>query len=205
MITAAMPKPPQSARHGGALKLHRDCGFGEVSIASLQPKAREIPPLSEIGTAPAIKYLTSGVAALFPSSTGRGGARNRADRVSHALTVAQIANLKAAERYAERIGLPFNRMISIHWEGAGVPLASMAKATGRFTDLLTKALARHSSRTAWLWTHENVPGNGHDNPPAMGTAYSVLACSTTTNRDLYCFGRWQLTPTSFEKWWLSAP
>ena len=38
----------------------------------------------------------------------------------------------------------------------------MAKATYRFTDLLTKALARHGSRTAWLWTHENVPGNGHD-------------------------------------------
>lgn len=38
----------------------------------------------------------------------------------------------------------------------------MAKATYRFTDLLTKALARHGSGTAWLWTHENVPGNGHD-------------------------------------------
>ncbi len=38
----------------------------------------------------------------------------------------------------------------------------MAKATYRFTDLLTKALARHGSRTTWLWTHENVPGNGHD-------------------------------------------
>ena len=38
----------------------------------------------------------------------------------------------------------------------------MAKATYHFTDLLTKALARHGSRTAWLWTHENVPGNGDD-------------------------------------------
>ncbi len=38
----------------------------------------------------------------------------------------------------------------------------MAKATYRFTDLLTKALARHGSPTAWLWTHENVPGNGHN-------------------------------------------
>lgn len=56
--------------------------------------------------------------------------------------------------------LPFNRMISIHWEGAGVPLAGMAKATYRFTDLLTKALARHGSRTAWLWTHENGERKG---------------------------------------------
>ncbi|AMU89514.1 hypothetical protein ATM17_10780 [Sphingopyxis macrogoltabida] len=38
----------------------------------------------------------------------------------------------------------------------------MAKATGRFTDLMAKALARHGSGTAWLWTHENAPGNGPD-------------------------------------------
>lgn len=104
----------------------------------------------------------SGVAALFACSTGRGGARNHAGRESHALTAAQIGNLTAAERHAEKIGLPFTRMISIHWEAAGVPLAGMAKATYRFTDLMTKALARHGSGAAWLWTHENVPGNGHD-------------------------------------------
>src|SRR3546814_11554126 len=103
------------------------------------------------------------VAGLSASGTGRGGARNRADRESHALTAAQIGNLKAAERHAEKIGLPFTRMISIHWQAAGVPLAVMAKATGRFTDPMAKALARHGSGTAWLWTHENVPGNGHDN------------------------------------------
>jgi hypothetical protein len=102
------------------------------------------------------------VAALSAGGTGRGGARNRADRESHALTAAHIGNLKAAERHAEKIGLPFNRMITIHWQAARVPLAGMANATYRFTDLLTKALARHGSRTAWLWTHENVPGNGHD-------------------------------------------
>lgn len=162
MISAAMPKPHNSARHGGALKLHRDCGFGGVSIAPLQPQSPANPPIVETGTALAITNLTSGVAALLPSSTGRGGARNRADRESHALTAAQIGNLKAAERYAEKIGLPFTRMISIHWQAAGVPLAGMAKATGRFTDLMAKALARHRSGTAWLWTHENVPGNGHD-------------------------------------------
>ncbi|HEY9578335.1 MAG TPA: hypothetical protein VIR65_00565 [Rhizorhapis sp.] len=134
----------------------------KVSIAPHQSIAPENPPLPETGTAPAINYLTSGVAGLSASGTGRGGARNRADRESHALTAAQIGNLKAAERHAEKIGLPFTRMISIHWQAAGVPLAVMAKATGRFTDLMAKALARHGSGTAWLWTHENVPGNGHD-------------------------------------------
>jgi len=162
MIAVAMPKPHDSARHGDALELHRDCGFGEVSIAPLQPQSPANPPIARTGTALAINYLTSGVAAFSSGGTGRGGARNRADRESHSLTAAQIGNLKAAERHAEKIGLPFTRMISMHWQAAGVPLAGMAKATYRFTDLLTKALARHGSATAWLWTHENAPGNGHD-------------------------------------------
>ena len=162
MIAAAMPKTPQSARHGGAFETSPNPRKGEVSIVP--------PPFVnggksadlKTGTALAINYLTSGVAALSASSTGRGGARNRADRESHALTAAQIANLKAAERHAAKIGLPFTRMISIHWQAAGVPLAGITKATGRFTDLMAKAMARHGSRTAWLWTHENATGNGHD-------------------------------------------
>lgn len=155
-----MPKTPQSARHAGALKLHRDCGFGEVSFAPLQPQVPAIPPLVQTGTPLAISYLPLGVAALSAGGAGRGGARNRADRESHALTCPQIGNLKAAECHAQKIGLPFTRMISIHWESAGVPLASMARATGRFTDLMTKALARHGSDTAWLWTHESGDGKG---------------------------------------------
>jgi hypothetical protein len=159
-MVKAMLKATASNQHGSTLKLHRGACFGEVSIAPLQPQSFAEAPISEGGTPLAIYYLTLGGAGHLPCSTGRGGARNRADRESHALTVAQIANLTAAERHAERIGLPFTRMISIHWEAAGVPLAGMAKATGRFTDLLTKALARHGSRTAWLWMHENGAGKG---------------------------------------------
>jgi hypothetical protein len=51
-------------------------------------------------------------------------------------------------------------MITIHWEAAGVPLDGMARATGRFLDLLTKTLARHGSRTTWLWVHENGEEKG---------------------------------------------
>lgn len=160
MIAAALPKPQNSARHGGALKLHRDRGFGEVSISPRQPQSLANPPTVRTGTSLALSYVTSGAVALSAGGTGRGGARNHADRESHALTAAQIANLRAAKRHAEKIGLPFTRMISIHWQAAGVPLAGMAKATGRFTDLMSKALARHGSGTAWLWTHENGEGKG---------------------------------------------
>lgn len=162
MMPAAMPKTQVSARHGGALKLHRGATFGEVSMARLQPQPLANPPIVRTGIPLAISNLTLGVAALYAEGKGRGGARNRADRESNALTAAQIGNLKAAERHAEKLGLPFTRMISIHWQAAGVPLAGMARATGRFTDLMAKALARHGSGTAWLWTHENCgPKGGH--------------------------------------------
>jgi hypothetical protein len=54
-------------------------------------------------------------------------------------------------------------MITIHWQALECPWRAWLKQPGRFTDLLTKALARHmAAGTAWLWIHENVPGNGHD-------------------------------------------
>lgn len=160
MITRFMSATPISAGHSGTLKLHRDRGFGEVSLTPLQPRDLESPPSLENGTTHAISNLTFSVAANSVSSAGRGGARNRADRVSYELSRAQVGNLRAAERQAKQIGLPFTRMITIHWEGAGVPLWGMAKATGRFTDLLAKTLARHGADTAWLWTHESGAGKG---------------------------------------------
>ncbi|MFZ1775189.1 MAG: hypothetical protein WAT78_14680 [Rhizobiaceae bacterium] len=160
MTFAAMSKPQRSVQHGGALKLYRGATFGEVSNAPFQPQSPENQTIARTGTALAINYLTLGVAAHLPRNPGRGGARNRADRESHALTAAHIANLKAAERHAMAIGLPFTRMISIHWEAAGVPLAGITKAIGRFIDLLSKTLARHGSGTAWLWVQENGDGKG---------------------------------------------
>lgn len=155
-----MTKPLSSARHGGSFETSPYCGFGEVSKAPPQPLKPCNLSIPEAGTAVAINYLRLGVAAHLSCSTDRGGARNRADRESHALTAAQIANLGAAERHARAIGLPFTRMITIHWQAAGVALADMVKATGRFVDLLTKALARNKSKTAWLWTLENGDRKG---------------------------------------------
>jgi hypothetical protein len=160
VIIAAMSRTRSSARHGGAFETSPFRGFGEVSIAPLQPQSPTNPPILEAGTAVAVSYLPLGGAALLPCNTGRGGARNRASRESHVLTTAQIVNLSAAERHSTKIGLPFTRMVTIHWEAAGVPLAGMAKATGRFTDLMAKALARHGSGTAWIWAHENGDGKG---------------------------------------------
>ena len=160
MSVAAMSKTPSRALHGGSFETSPKRKNGEVSKAP--PKTQIIAnlPIPQVGTAVAINYLTLGVAGHSPCSTGRGGARNRADRTSDALTYAQIANLTAAERHSRAIGLPFTRMITIHWQAAGVALGDMVKATGRFLDLLTKALARHKTKTAWLWTLENGDRKG---------------------------------------------
>ena len=92
---------------------------------------------------------------------GRGGARNYASRSSAELSLPQVRNLCAAADAAKRLGLPFTRMITIHWRAAAVPLEEMVAATGRYLDLLTKALARHGYATAWIYVHENGPQAGH--------------------------------------------
>lgn len=134
--------------------------FGEVSNAGVGTQEALILPFPPNGTKLAISKSLLGVPANLPCDGGRGGARNRADRESHALSPAHVANLIAATAHAKAIGLPFTRMITIHWEAAGIALAGIVKATGSFIDLMTKALARHGSSTAWLWTHENGPRKG---------------------------------------------
>lgn len=142
------------------LKLHRECDSGEVSNALPDAQNRRKLRLRINGAIAAEGASLLGVPHLFRSTGRRGGARNRADRVSDALSAAQIANLAAAADHASRIGLPLSRMITIHWQAAGVPLDGMARATGRFVDLLGKTLRRHDAEPCWLWVHESGPNKG---------------------------------------------
>ena len=160
-MAAPMQKPVVvGSTHGGALELHRGITFGEVSSTQPPFKNGVNRKLSRSGIGHAINKIPLGVAANFPERTQRGGPRKLADRVSHGLSKAHIANLKAAEAYSRSIGLPFTRMITIHWQAAGVPLEGMARATGRFLDLLSKAISRHGGRAAYVWMHENGDGKG---------------------------------------------
>lgn len=159
MVVAVDSRIPR-ARDGGALKLHRGVTFGEVSIAAIQPQRPINPPIGRTGTALAIDNSYLGGAAQSSGKRSRGGSRNHADRQSFALTGLHIANLDASERHARAIGLPFTRMITIHWKAAGLPLEGMAKATGCFVDSLTRWLSRRGYRTAWLWVHENAGDKG---------------------------------------------
>jgi hypothetical protein len=71
-----------------------------------------------------------------------------------------VASLLEAPAFATKLGLPFTRMITIHWQAAGVPPDQMVRATGKFIDLLSKALARDGAKTAWLFVHENGISKG---------------------------------------------
>ena len=152
MTHLAMRIALNSATHGRRLKLHRTRQTGEVSNMAGRLQAPIKPSIPAAGTVVAVNYLSIGVR--------RGGAHNRAERASYGLSGRQSDTLITAACYAIEISLPFTRMITIHWQSAGVPLERMAAATGRFVDLLTKALARRGSKTAWLWVHENGDDKG---------------------------------------------
>ena len=143
---------PQSA---STFETSRFVDFGEVSNERPKQLLLSNPPIPTTGPPLAFNKVYLGGAVLSPRSRQRGGARNRADRESVALTARQIDNLLAATAHARAVGLPFTRMITIHWQSAGVPLARMVWATGRFVDLLRKGIARFGSRTTWLWVHES--------------------------------------------------
>lgn len=169
-------------QHGPAMKLHRSPRFGEVSKAGLGRQTTENVGLQPIGTLVAKNTLALGEAAnmgVMPDGSeranrercsqrteggsvgrGRGGARNKTYRISEGLTGRQVTNLVDAVEHAARVNLPLNRMVTVHWQAAGVPPKAMSRATGRFLDLLSKTLKRHGSSTAWVWVHENGDDKG---------------------------------------------
>ncbi len=123
------------------------------------PQTRINPPIIETGMVCAIISSLSGGGPFFaPIPLGRGGRRNLSSRESHELTIKQVVKISSAPVHAAAIGLPFTRMITIHWQAAGLPLDGMANAVGRYLDLLTKLLVRHGYGTAWAWVHENAQG-----------------------------------------------
>lgn len=144
----------------GCLKLNRNAQNGEVSKSGNLQKSPESRHLCKSGMDAAIIYNTLGVRGLSPKAHNRGGANNRADRVSNGLSAKQIERLIASYMFAKKIDLPLNRFITIHWQAAGIALADMPAATGRYLDLMRKCLARHGTNTAWLWVHENGEGKG---------------------------------------------
>lgn len=160
MTVAAITKQRSCALHGGTFETSPNGKKGEVSLVRGPLDSGGKRALSGNGTGRAIRYSNSSVAVKSADRPRRGGARNRKDRRSEGLSGAQLDALIAAKRHANAIGLPFTRMVTIHWEEAGLLLHDMPLATGQFIDRLKKTLERHGSQTAYLWTHEGGATKG---------------------------------------------
>ena len=65
-----------------------------------------------------------------------------------------------AARFAERIGLAFNRHWSIHYEMAGIAERDGAAFVGRLLALVRKHVRRVGGELAALWVRENGHGKG---------------------------------------------
>jgi hypothetical protein len=90
----------------------------------------------------------------------RGGARNRADRVSEAVSLRQALGVLRAASAAQQAGQPLNRHVTIHWGLAGLSDDTAAWATGRFLTLVRDWLRKRGLRTCWAWVRENGGGKG---------------------------------------------
>lgn len=88
----------------------------------------------------------------------RGGARNRAGRVTTALGERDAGKVVAATARALQVSLPFNRFTTVHWDAAGV--TDGLKATGRLLKLIGDWLRSRERRAAFVWVREDGPNKG---------------------------------------------
>lgn len=95
-----------------------------------------------------------------PARSTHGGARLRADRTSDCLTTRQARAIMLAALAADDIGEPFTRMVTVHWQRAGIPDDRAAVATGKLTKLASDWARRRGARILWAWARENDRGKG---------------------------------------------
>lgn len=96
----------------------------------------------------------------YRANTGRGGARNRRDRISHALTAKQCDGIIAAVEHAQRIGLPLNRHWTVHWGVMGLSDAEAGVALGRLLKLASDWARVRGMPFASIYVRENAPEAG---------------------------------------------
>lgn len=85
----------------------------------------------------------------------RGGARNRADRVSTQLTRSQCEKAIAACEAAIAVSRPPNRFITISWQLGGICPSNAVHATSKFIALARGWIESQGYKTAWLWVQEH--------------------------------------------------
>lgn len=114
-----------------------------------------------LSTAP----LTGVAAALYNNIVGRLSpvegsetlASKRVTRSTKSLSEHQANGVIEAALHARRIGLPFNRHITIRLERAGIPDRGAVTAIRRFLTRLRDWLRKQGLRTAYAWARESGP------------------------------------------------
>lgn len=147
---------------GPNLKLATGAGMPRSTSRATEPRSTQTRGAEQTGTGLAIICPRKSKAAIDGklASAGHGGARLRADRTSDHLKAKQARAIMLAALAAERIGQPFTRMVTVHWERAGIPDHAAAAATGRLVKLATDWARRQGARIHWAWTRENDHGKG---------------------------------------------
>jgi hypothetical protein len=94
------------------------------------------------------------------NGNGWGGARNRKDRLSDALTREQCVAILASVDAMIAKGMPPNRFLTVHWEKLGVALADALNRLAAFLNLARDWARKRGHEIAWLWIRENDFGDG---------------------------------------------
>jgi len=92
--------------------------------------------------------------------TSWGGSRNSRDRASDCLTPAQCKAMIAAAGYSQRLGFPFNRHWTIHYQKADVADTQATAFIGRLLKLARDYAARNKAPFTAIWARENGDGKG---------------------------------------------
>ncbi len=120
---------------------------GQAADKSLEKRPRE-----QGGTALAIKIRTLGAGLSVAPA-----ARKRRKWTS-AIAMRDAENIIAAAHFAERIGLPLNRFVTLHFEAAGI--AEPVKAIGRLAKLMGDWLRVNGGGFAYVAARESGGGKG---------------------------------------------
>lgn len=133
--------------------------FSLCSSATARPagESRANASVAKAGTVDANLGIgrVSSASVAQPRLSGRGGARLRADRVSHHLSAGQAQSIIIAGQRALAMGKPFTRHTTIHWSRAGIPDDQAAEATGAMIKLASGWTRSKREVLLWAWAREN--------------------------------------------------
>lgn len=150
-----------------SLKLACDFGSGgQQGPCEIHALFAEISGVGETGMAYAflgkrVRYSGKSLAVnVRAAGTGRGGARNFADRRSQSIKSSTADNLRQAARFASSVGLPLNRHMTINLEALGVADRQATEAISSFMKSLREWLKRQGHVTACIWVRERSSHTG---------------------------------------------